>query len=206
MAALSDFAKYVRPEVAGCPDIILLDAILRAGIEFCKRTRVFKEVVSVVTAIGDARYTLATSAGTVPEEILNIKRNEYDALDASSFKEFEDNDFDVLSGTPHYYYLDVDGELVLGMIPNAVETLTATVKIRPAEDADELPDEMANRYKHQIASGAKSILMLMNNQAWTDIKMASIHASLFEEAIADANLRDAKGASRKPLRTMPHFF
>lgn len=206
MAALADFAKYVRPEVAGCADVVLLDAILRAGIEFCKRTKVFKQVITVNTIVNQSSYTLATLTDTEPDEILNVKRDEYDALDASSFKEFENDNLDTLSGTPNYYYLDVDNKMVLGKLPEAVEALKVTVKIRPTKNATTLPNELVNRYQHQIASGAKSILMLMKGQAWTDVQMASVHASLFEQAIFTANLRDAKGAARKPLRTVSQHF
>jgi hypothetical protein len=208
MAALSDFAKYVRPEVAGCPDIMILDAILQAGIEFCKRTKVAKQTFDVTTVVDEPLYSLTglVDAGTVVDEILIVKRNEFDDLCKSSFGEFEDYRLDVLSGTPHYFYLNDEDEMVLGNIPNAVETLTVTVKTIPAEGATTLPDVLASRYRHQIASGAKSILMLMNNQAWTDVKMASIHGNLFEEAIGTFNLRHAKGNGSKPLRVTPHFF
>lgn len=203
---LSDFAKYVRPEVAGCPDIVLLDAILRAGIEFCKDTRIIKQTLNVTTIVDQPRYLLTTAQDTLPENILAVSRNQYDQLDASSFREFENLDLNNFSGTPQYFYLDVDDYLVLGRVPNSVETLQVTVKVRPSEDAVTLPDELSRRYKHQIASGAKSILMLMKDQPWTDIANASIHKGLFEEAINEANSRDAKGASRKPLRTRPQHF
>lgn len=206
MAALSEFAKYVRPEVSGCPDIQIIDAILRAGIEFCKKTRIFKETVTVTTVIDQARYAINVTAGVLPEEVIAVNRDPYEDLIPSSFREFEDLNLNRFSGQPNYYYLDVDNSLVLGQIPNSVQSLSVTVRTRPAENATTLPDEMANRYKHQIASGAKSILMLMKNQPWSDLQYAGTHAGLFQSAIDEANLRDAKGAARKPLRTRAQHF
>lgn len=206
MAALSDIAKYVRPDVAGCPDILILDAILRAGKELCKKTKEVKQTISIVTVAGVANYSINTVTDTLPDEILSVNRTEFDHLTASSFKEFDDEGLNRLSGTPMFYYMEGENQLVLGMIPNAVEILEVTIKIRPTEDATTLPDELVTRYKDQIASKAKATLMLMKNQVWSDLELASIHEGLFNDAVADINWRNAKGKSRKPLRTRPSFF
>jgi hypothetical protein len=206
MAALSAFAKYVRPDVPGCPDIMILDAILRAGIEFCKRTKIIKQSLSINTVIGQASYVINTTAGTVADEVLQVNRGKYDELTRSSFKEFENCGLDKLNGHPQYFYMDAGHKLVLGNIPNSVEALDIVVRIRPTEDATTLPDELADRYLFEIASGAKSVLMLMAKQAWSDPQLASVHRGLFQEAIDGANLREAKGASRTPLRVASHFF
>lgn len=206
MAALSDLAKYVRPEVSGCPEIQILDAILRAGKEFCKKTRAVKETISIVTVVDTPSYLIDTAAGTEPDEILSVSRSEFENLTPSSFKEFDDEGLNRSSGTPHYYYLSEGNKIVLGYIPNAVETLDITVKIRPSEDATTLPDELVNRYKEQIAAKAKSILMLMKNQAWTDLNQAAINEAIFNDAVADVNLREARGGTRKALRSKPSFF
>lgn len=206
MAALSEIAKYVRPDVPGCPDIMILDAILRAGIEFCKRTRTVKEDLTITTILDIPDYVLNTSAGTVVDEVLSVARGQYENLDPSTHKEFEQEGYNKIVGTPQYFYLKGDNTLVLGNIPVGVEDLDVVVKIRPAEDATVLPDEIVNRYKYELASGAKSILMLMSKQPWTDIQMATVHRGLFEDAIATTNLREAKGASRKPLRVVGQYF
>jgi hypothetical protein len=206
MAALSAFAKYVRPDVPGCPDIMILDAILRAGIEFCKSTKIIKQSLSINTVVDQARYALNTTAGTVADEVLQVSRGEFYDLNKSSFKEFENCGMDKLSGNPQYFYMDAGSELVLGNIPNSVEPLDIVVKIRPTENATTLPDELADRYLFEIASGAKSVLMLMAKQAWSDPQLASINRGLFQEAIDKTNLREAKGASRTPLRVASHFF
>ncbi|MFA6039892.1 MAG: hypothetical protein WC733_00130 [Methylophilus sp.] len=206
MAALSDIAKYVRPDVAGCADIIILDAILLAGIEFCKRTKVIKETLSITTIVDQSGYALNVATGTEPDEILSVTRGDDDGLDASSFKEFDDYHLNRLSGTPQYFYMSGGNTLQLGKIPNAVETLSAIVKTRPSRDAITLPDELVDRYMDEIASGAKSRLMIMKDKSWTDLQMAGLHKSMFEDAINKTNIRDAKGSARKPLRTKPSYF
>jgi hypothetical protein len=204
--ALTSIAKYVRPDVSGCPDVILLDAILTAGIQFCKRTKIIKETLSITTVIGQTGYSLNVASGTEPDEILSVRRDEHDYLNASSFKEFDDYGLNILTGTPRYFYMSGGDTLQIGKIPDFVETLSVTVRTRPSRDATALPDEIADRYMNEIASGAKSILMLMKDKAWSDLDMAGVHRGLFEDAINQTNLRDAKGSARKPIRVKPVFF
>lgn len=202
-ATLLSFAKYVRPEVPGCPDIQILDAILHAGIEFCERTREVRESVNVVTADGTASYALTVAAGTKPDEILSVKRSTV-PLTPSSENLFFALRLD-LPGTPNYFYLE-GSNIVLGLKPTSVETLVAVVKTSPSEAATTLPDELYNRYRTEIASGAKAMLMVMKGAPWSDLKQAAVYASLFDQAITAANLRYARGASKTPLRTTAHFF
>jgi hypothetical protein len=203
--ALLDFAKYVRPEVPGCPEIMILDAIKQAGIEFCERTKIAKEVVTITTVADEPRYALTTEEGTTPDMILVVKREDAENLDPSSHEEFTDEHFDRDSGEPRYYYLD-DNEIVLGMIPSGVEDLDVTVKLRPTEEATTLPDVLANKYKRKIACGAKARLMVMAGKPWSNPAAAQFNESEFQKAIDDANLREAKGNTNKRLRVTGHYF
>lgn len=206
MAALTDFAKYVRPEVTGCPEIQILDAVLRASIQFCKRSREIKEVVLITSVIGQAEYAIPVATGLVPEEVLEVKRNDEYQLDASSFHSFKNMDLNTLQGSPEYYYQNTNDELVLGKIPNLVQEFLVTVRVRPEEDATTVPDYLFTRYRDEIAAGAKSRLMVMKGQPWTDISQAGLYRTLFEEAVASSNLREAQGAARKPVRTVSQYF
>lgn len=206
MAAISSIAKYVRPDVSGCPDILILDAILLAGIEFCKRTKIIKETLSINTVIGQADYALNVASGTQPEEILSVKRGDEEHLTPSSFKDFDDHHLNTLSGTPQYFYMSGGNTLQLGKIPEAVETLSVIVRTRPSRDATTLPDEIVDRYMDELANGAKARLMIMKDKAWTDLDMAGLHKQMFEDAINKTNIRDAKGSARKPMRVKPIYF
>jgi hypothetical protein len=206
MAALDSFTRYVRPEVPGCPELQIRDAILHAGIDFCKRTNISRETVTVATVAGTARYDLIPllDAGFMPDQVLFVSRGFYDDLTPSNEREFLDNNL-TRDGKPEFYYLD-GNELVLGYTPNAVETLTVTVKAMPTEAATTLPDELYNRYRLQVAAGAKALLMVMRKQPWTDLEGAQINGGLFNAAIDKEVLRYAKGGGSKPLRTVSHIF
>lgn len=207
MAALVDFARYVRPEVPMCPEIQILDAILHAGIEFCRRTKIAQDTVDLATVVAQPAYDLSTllATGFEPNEILAVKREGSEALEPSS-------QFDVLAeydiadtGTPRDYYLK-DRELVLVPVPEAVETLQVTLTVRPSESATTLPDELYRRFREEIAAGAKSRLMLQAAQPWANAQAGALHKFTYDAAINAENVRHAKGGGIKPLRTVINRF
>ena len=205
--ALIQFAKYVRPEVIGCPEIQILDAILRAAIVFCNKSRYIKETFNVTTVAGTNKYVMANMpAGVQAREIISVKRGLYYDLDPSSFREFQNNDLNTLSGTPNYFYMDKDRNLALGMKPIAIETLSVTAIVRPTEAAVTLPDTLFDEYVDEIAAGAKSRLMVMKGQLWTDVQQASIYQGLFNDAIESSNVRESKGSTNKALRIVGSYF
>ena len=206
MAALADFAKYVRAEVPMCPEIQLLDAILRAGIEFCKRTKIMQQVVTVNTVINTPSYdlTLLMTTGSEPDDVLSVRRDGNE-LDVSSQYDTLASEMDSITGTPRSYFLE-GRKLYLVSTPDAVEALQVTIKARPAETATTLPDVVYQRYNAEIAAGAKYFLMMQANQPWTNLQQSAIYRSVFDGAIAKENLRYAKGGGSKPLRTRLHSF
>lgn len=203
--ALEEFAKYVRPEVPECPEIVILDAIRSAGRDFCKRTRLVRETLTVNTVSSQARYPLTTSTDTEPELVESVKRDALDALEPSSANEFTAWQLDTDEGQPTHYYLD-GTDLVLGRIPNTAEALTVKVSLLPSDEAETLPDELARRYKRAIANGAKALLMGMESVPWTNQQAGLACAIRFDQAIYEANLRDAKGGTSRSLRVVGHFF
>lgn len=207
MASLASFAKYVRPDVPMCPEIQILDAILRAGIEFCKRTKIMQESVDVTTVIGTTSYDLTTlmEANTEPNQVLSVRRDQNSFLEASSQDDAIRYRYDAQSGTPNYFYLD-NRNLVLLREPVAVETLTALVTQYPSEAATTLPDALYQRYRLEIAAGAKFFLLSMPNKEWSNNETASLDKFLFDSAVDSENLTYAKGNGLKPLRSVINAF
>jgi hypothetical protein len=206
MAALANFAKYVRPEVPMCPEIQILAAILRAGIEFCKRTKIMQEVVMLNTVVDTPSYDLTDLMldDTEPDDVLSVRRDGRE-LDPTSQYDALRSEEDTETGIPYYYFLS-GRNLHLVLTPNEVEPLEVTIKVRPAETATTLPDDLYRRYNPDIAAGAKSFLMMQANQPWTNLQQAAIYKNMFDTAIVKENLRYAKGGGAKPLRVRQHSF
>lgn len=206
MAELVDFARYARPELPMCPEMQILDAIRRAGIEFCKRSKIMQEVVTLNTVANTPSYDLTTlmMAGTEPDDVLDVTREGKPLSVFSQYDTFK-HELSAETGSPNRYYLD-GRKLHLVVTPDSIETLTVTVKARPSESAVTLPDELYRRYSAEIAAGAKSFLMLQSKQPWTNLEQAAVYKMVFDKTIDTENLRYAKGGGSKPLRSSMHSF
>ena len=189
-----------------CPEIQVLDAILRAGIDFCKRTKIMQQVVQLTTAANTPSYDLQSlmTAGSEPDEVLAVSRDGHD-FDPTSQYDALRSELSAETGTPNAYYLD-GRKLYLVLTPSAIETLLVTIKARPAENATTLPDDLYRRYSSEIAAGAKSFLMMQANQPWSNLNQAVIYKNVFDQAIAQENIRYAKGGGSKPLRSRMYSF
>lgn len=206
MAALADFAKYVRAEVPMCPEIQILDAILRAGIEFCKRTKIMQQVVTLNTVVNTASYDLSLlmTTGSEPDDVLSVRRDGRELRVSSQYDALA-SEIDTVTGMPYSYFLQ-GRNLHLVSIPDAIEALQVTIKAKPTETATTLPDVIYQRYNAEVAAGAKSFLMMQAGQPWTNLQQAAIYKGVLDSAIAKENLRYAKGGGSKPLRTRMHSF
>jgi len=203
--ALSEFARYVRPDVAGCPEPMVLDAILRAGIEFCKRVVSAREVITVNVLANVTRYPLV-STGNYVDRIVTLTPSDLRDMFQASQDNFDSCNYDEINGTPKYYFLDNAQNLVIGYKPEATETMKATVRIIPKENATALPDFLGQRYKLQIADGAKSILMMQSDKPWSDPNLAAVSGARFERAIVDENVRFFRGNGRKQSYVEGQYF
>ncbi|NCC41555.1 MAG: hypothetical protein EOM21_19475, partial [Gammaproteobacteria bacterium] len=127
--SLDEFLPLIRGRLVGCPDMILRDAVRDACIEFCKRTQIFSETFDVAVEAGEAVVDLVPTEGQ--HWVLSALRRDTRLLEPSERYHFEQDGLDTKTGAPSHYYLDGPLRLVLGPIPDADETLSATVSIRP---------------------------------------------------------------------------
>lgn len=203
--ALTQFARYVRMDVDGCPEPVLLDAVLRAGIEFCSRVVSIREEIDIDLVIGQSAYPLVVD-GSYVSVIAEVAKEDNSILSPRNAAEFDSERYDKIDGEPMYYYMDNAQNLIVGYRPQAVETLTVTTRIIPKEDATTLPDVLAQQYKLDIAAGAKAILMMQKNKPWSDLQLAAVHQGQFERAVVKENVRFFRGNSRKQSEVRPQFF
>ncbi len=203
MAALTAFLKHVQPEVPVCPQPIVLEAILRASIEFCERTRLFDETVSVTTTAGDSEYTLSVTSGYTAHDILYVKKTSDDTyLGASKREVFDASNTYTDDGEPTAYYLTATGKLKLGPVPTASDLDTYSVKliIKPSTSATTVQDALADHWALVIAAGAKSFLYAQKNTAWYAPDEAAVKGAFFTAGVNRAKAELNLGRSGTPTQ------
>jgi hypothetical protein len=203
MAALTLFLPLIRGRLPGCPDLILYDAVRDTSIEFCKRTLLLTETVAVTVVAATTRYTLAPTTGQ-HWELVRLRRDETD-LEPSSREGVLTLGLDQKEGPPGYYYLEGNTQLVLAPVPDAGETLSALVTVRPADNATTIPDVLWSDYREPIAAGARAWVR-RNYGDWINPAEEAADRALFDVAVDKQILRRARGGANTPLRVRSHPF
>lgn len=204
MAYLEDWLPLVRPQLPGLPDFLGTEAAREAAIEFCRRTKLLRGAFDVTTAAGQAAYLLGTEQGMVADMIDEVLRDDA-TLEPASREVFQDNRWDRTDGSPSAYYLDGNRSLVLGPIPDAIETLSVRAVMRPASDADSLDDALWEDWRWAIAAGARAHIR-RNFSAWIDPGLYAQDDMIFQDGIGHATYRRARGQTRHRLRVSGHYF
>lgn len=204
MAELADFLSLVRGKLPGCPELLMEEAVRESAIDFCKRTKLLIDDVTITTKIGSRFYEMYPPEGTA-YTIESVRRDADDFLDPSSRHDFELEELDVDSGSPTDYYIEGDGRLVLGPIPDVIESLMAKVTAYPDKNANQLPDVLYDEWRRVIAAGARAYVR-QNYFEWVNDQEEAKDLAIFSDAVDAANVERAKGRGKRPLRTRANFF
>lgn len=200
MIALADFVKYVRSSAPSCPDKIIKDAVREASVEFCERSKLITEITTVDTVIGQSDYPIAPTTGAF-NEIQKCERADGSDLDSVSIQDFYE--YDVDDNDPlRFAFLSDD--LLLHPTPIAIETLTITGIVKPAEDDTTVPDELFLNHRQTIAAGAKHIIH-SQYESYLDSGKATFNKGVFDGGVFKAGVKRAKGGTSRPLRTRSRF-
>ena len=201
----ADFAKWVRPFVAKCPELTILDAIMQAAIEYCERTKIATEVVQVITVANTPSYSLPITTGYEPQSIEYVKRNGYPLT--PSDKRTTDTKPLMSSSEPREYYLGADQKLVFFPTPDDITTHDVSVVVAPGINAASVPDVLLlNRRYQAISAKACAILHDMVDVEWTNPAKATEESGIFEAAVAKENRNRLTGRGTKRLRVKTQTF
>lgn len=203
MPALDTFLPLVRGPLPGCPEAVLKDALRDACIEFCQRTRLLVQDVTVDVVAGERLVTLYPDSDSF-WEVTQVRRDTT-PLSPINRRECELNGWDTTSGVPLYYYLEGDRQLALGPVPDAAETLTATVTLRPKSTATRVADILWDDYREPIAAGARAWVRRHYGD-WANPQLESYDRTFFERAIHNTQIRQARGGVGTALRVRAHPF
>ena len=142
--------------------------------------------------------------GVVTWEVLHLRRATQPLAPANR-REFQLQGWDTDAGTPGYYYLEGDGSLVLGPIPDAAETLVATLSVTPGSSSANVPDALWYDHRETIAAGARAWVR-RNLGDWVNPQLEAEDRKVFEYGVRNQNIRRARGGVNAPLRVRAQPF
>lgn len=210
--SLSKFLPLVLPHVPGVPQVMATFNLRLSAIEFCKRTRCWRHVVSVV-------FDSTTEAVAAPEyaaihEFETALWNGETYLRPIQFSDIDEPSATLAQGATPQYVTQAEPNTVR-VIPAADGTLSLTLFLMPVNGSsfaadsdgnmvdrfDAVPDFLYLQHAEAIASGAISRLMAMPGKDWTDPTLASVHAARFHDAATTHFSVSLRGQHRARVRT-----
>lgn len=186
--ALDVFLPQMRLEVAGCPDPVLKDALLKVATDFCTRSLCWNEPLAVVSVTDTSfPYTIPVAAHATLTRLLAVRApgkihpTNYAALDTVT-------DWETQKGSPTHYLFDGSGRLILFPLPSVATQMKLRVALTPARGATVLEEFLFTRWRDPLVDGAVAELKAMKDRAWTDIANVPYNFKRFETGLSDATV------------------
>ena len=207
MSAIDKFLNEVRPWAPGVPDQTAYKHIRNAAIEFCERTRLWKFEDSYDISADDCEE-ISTISGSILHDVEALLFNGNQLLPKAT------TDLDRLmpgwrtnesgSALPQYYTQIDQGTLKI--VPAMAGTLYICIRLKPSQDAMDLPDFIANEYREVIGWGALARILTMPGQSFSNPDLASFYLARFNEKLDRLSNKGTTGQQNAPKRTRASFY
>lgn len=208
----SAFLPQVLPFVSDCPQIVALDAIKHASIEFCEKTYYWQyDSLSMSSVADPSIYIVTLPPDTMLVDVFEVFFNGRPLVPKSADELaniYRFTDWRSESGEPVYFTFNMPG--VLQVVPSSQSNTTSALSLRavlaPTRTATSI-DTLV--YQHQldvIAKGARARLHAMVGQPFYDNAASALERKEFLTGIGEAKIKANKGLSRASGRVGYNFF
>ena len=204
---ISEISRRVAPDVMGCPNVLIDEAVLRTLIKFCEETHVLEkafehDVVStdIVAADNDSVNVNIASYITDGRPILltqfKIDGVDWDAQEIKLLNDQDDLDEISVSGTKFFTWPDTTHIKFYGIEAEDQRFFIKQIFV-PLDTATTMEDDLYYRFRDVIAAGARARLLEMPRKDWTDPAMAGLNWSRYNDGVALARIKKDHGMTRR---------
>lgn len=217
MKLWSLFLPQVAKETYGAPEILQLEHIRNAAIEFCERSlawQVIQDPYPLPTVILNTSPIMdfQVEAGVIVVKILRgeLVGSSNPPLVARTPEWCDENYPGWMTGSQlgkpsNVTQISPDQWVPVPAATGGPWTAVLRVAYKPSRDSVQGPDFLYNDYLEQIASGAKGRLMLEAKKDWSNPTLGEAHMSVFDAACDRAKVRAAQGFGRGRVRVKSRF-
>lgn len=169
----------VRQRVSGPLDSIIRQAIIRAAIDFCKRSalihleRQFDEVIEGQT-VSFAKMSCINRQARQYVREPQVTGSVIHCITSKGVPLHPGADYHVQSAESIRFLVTLQNVCVIGAIE---PLLTATL----------IPEALVEDYAEAMADGAAAILQLQPGKPWASPELAQLNTASFNEAVRDAH-------------------
>jgi hypothetical protein len=205
MAAYEAFLSRVLPEVAGCPEVVAIQAIRDAAIEFCTRSNALQQDLDPLTAIANqSEYDLEAPAGYRVSRVMKAWFEDSELLAAAPDMIRVPDAYKRSAGKakPTFYFQKTSATISLLDVPETTAKGAVTIRaaLTPTRASTTVDDEIFELWAEEIAHGAKYRLMLVAGKPYSNTAASAIEKGLFEAGVNKATLQAARGYVRSSVR------
>lgn len=201
MAEFYRFLPLVLPYAMTCPEPVAEAHLRWAAIDFCEATRPWR-YVDTLTTTGVNPEPIGIPAGS---EIHQIEEAWFDERKLDRVSYVDGSPYaNMGEGMPSVIYQDGPDAVVLS--PTTVGSLRISLFLKPAVNANTLPDFFLSQYAQAIANGALARILMIPDQPFSEPQRAAVFAAAFERAKAKNFRAGSAGQQRAPRRTHARYF
>jgi hypothetical protein len=199
------FLPKILPYAPGVAEPTALAAVIVAAQRFCERTRLWRDC-DTFTVTPDSCDVVCVPVDAVLFEIESARFND-SKIDPVSLDWLETRE-------PNWRLRQGDvarwiTQLTTGsvrVIPVCSGTLSLSTVLRPADEAQTLPDFLGTLYSTAIADGALAEILMTPARQFTDVNRAAFYAARFDQRINELTGINVRGQHNAPYRTKAQFF
>ncbi|MES2662257.1 MAG: hypothetical protein V4629_03045 [Pseudomonadota bacterium] len=205
---LDDFESSVLSHVPGCPLELIYLQLMKVMIDLCEKTNIWQEQMIPLTTYATVKLypvEVPYRARLCFPENVKYKGKTLSKLNQSEFDAQYSDWRTKTAKEPTHFYMDEDNLIALYPIPttNEVQSLTATLILKPDLKAREVPEFLLIQHLPTIEKGTIGELQKIPGKEWSSDAWQENKRKYFSDlttAKIDAIRQGAGGGLRVKLR------
>lgn len=191
---VDDFLRFVTPDVPGCPDDLVAQAVMFTANRFCIETQcidVISDPVELEEGVQDYSMDIMPGMQAITIKSVWSPTRELTPVTMSELNRLIPNWQSAANSDPSFYNMVKGfGTLTVYPIPAAPlgAPLTFHAVYAPTQFGNIVPDLLVNFYLDTIAAGAKARLMITPGQTWSNPQLAMANQSLYDAGVVSAKI------------------
>ena len=204
-----DFLPYLLPETPGCPEVVAVQSIRSAVIDFCEQSLILQRDHDPIKAVANqSEYEFEPPKNYLVTKLMRgwflkdpLSVVSPDMVTDPTVYNATFPEPNVLTGKPRSIVQKDERTFALTPVPDETiaNAITLRVALKPTRSSSTIENVVFEDYAEFIAHGAKSRLCMTPGKSYTNPDVAALGNVMFRQGINRALQRAVRGHSRSDL-------
>lgn len=204
-----DFLPYILPDTPGCPEVVAVQAIRSAVIDFCEQSLILQRDHDPIKAVADqSEYEFEPPKNYLVTKLMRgwflkdpLSVVSPDMVTDPTVYNATFPEPNVPTGKPRSIVQKDERTFALSPVPDETiaNAITLRVALKPTRASSACDDVLFEDYAEFIAHGAKARLCMTPGKSYTNPDIAALGNLMFRQGINRALQRAVRGHSRSDL-------